>query len=187
MGKILFKGQKNDVLTSLYSNFILLKRSKCFSTRIVPRSFATNDSFLTTYKNRMGKSEIWPTDPVIAIYLSQVIITNQQNFTASLGNLVPIFHNCSDHVYWRCTSSFHSSYILRHRYQIVRCLTVIENWKKQYKKIESLGKNGHRQKCLDKSLCVSIIFREIFNRVLYINQLSIFTNVCIILEEISQL
>lgn len=57
-GQNLLKGQKNDVLASLYSNFILLKRSKFFSTRTVPRFFATNDSFLTTYKNRMSKSEI---------------------------------------------------------------------------------------------------------------------------------
>ena len=61
VGKNLLKSQKNDIITGRCSNFIFLKLN-VLPTGIVPRSFVTDDFFLTTCKKEMGNSENdWPT------------------------------------------------------------------------------------------------------------------------------
>lgn len=97
----------------------LLKLNKVLHTGIVPRSFVTNYPFLTT--NKKGNGWVWNmTDrPSHCQFIYRQVIANQLNFNTSLGGLVPIFYNCSDHVYWQYTSSFQFSDILCDRDQLV--------------------------------------------------------------------
>ena len=55
--KDLFKSQKNGIITGRCSKVTLLKFNAFLHTGMVPRFFVTDDSFLTTYKKKMGKFE----------------------------------------------------------------------------------------------------------------------------------
>ena len=88
-------------------------------------------------------------------FINSQVITSQHNFKASLGDPVPIFYNCSDHVHWQCTSSFYSSDILPHRDQC-----------DQFRRNLSPNHNIHRKKNHVYQRCTSytsVVWKSVGN------------------------